>query len=77
MTITVLMFGRIAELTGEQRQTFHDIHDTNRLQEHVTQTYPDIANLTYSIAVNTVMIRENAALTDGDTVALMPPFSGG
>jgi molybdopterin synthase sulfur carrier subunit len=41
------------------------------------ERYPSLANKKYFIAVNQKMVHENIKLKMGDTVALMPPFSGG
>jgi molybdopterin converting factor small subunit len=39
--------------------------------------FPSIGNKKYFVAVNQKMIQTNTLLKTGDTVALMPPFSGG
>jgi len=39
--------------------------------------YPKLKGKTFRVAVNQQFVETNFALTDGDEVALMPPFSGG
>jgi sulfur-carrier protein len=39
--------------------------------------FPGLEKVKYMVAVNRVMIRENIPLAGNETVALMPPFSGG
>jgi molybdopterin converting factor small subunit len=54
-----------------------DVSDTNTLAQRLSSQYPGLAQIKYQVAVNQEIIHGNKALTDGMTVALMPPFSGG
>lgn len=54
-----------------------DVADTNEIKKRLNDSYPGLQQINYQIAVDQVTIQENQLLTDGMTVALMPPFSGG
>jgi len=77
LEVQVLLFGRLTELTGQHSLRIGDVADTDAIRKELTAAYPDLAQLRYQIAVNQSIIHGNAPLSDGMTVALMPPFSGG
>jgi molybdopterin synthase sulfur carrier subunit len=77
MKIEVLLFGRLTELLGHHQLQLEDIADTDNLSRILLDQYPGLQQMSYQIAVDQEVIHENKALTDGMTVALMPPFSGG
>ena len=74
--IKVLCFGRIAEITGKTTIEL-TAANSEELVLQVQQSYPELSELTFAIAVNHALIHEKTALTSGDEVALLPPFSGG
>ncbi|MCX2481765.1 MoaD/ThiS family protein [Pedobacter sp. MC2016-15] len=77
MNIKILLFGRLTELLGQSVLHMEDVSDTNTLAQRLSSQYPGLAQIKYQVAVNQEIIHGNKALTDGMTVALMPPFSGG
>lgn len=77
MTIEVLTFGQIRDITGNSILHFRDIPDTDTLRSRLGDAYPAINTVPFSIAVNKQMIQKNTLLADRATVALLPPFSGG
>jgi len=76
MQVNVLFFGKLAEIAGTN-QELREAETTDDLQKQLHLKYPALSKEKYMIAVDKKMIKENALLTDGCTVALMPPFSGG
>lgn len=74
--ITVLFFGKLAEIAGESL-TIDDVKTTDELLRQLRLQYPLLAAEKYIIAVDKKTISENTILIDGCTVALLPPFSGG
>lgn len=77
MQVEVLFFGHLAEIAGTTKIRLQDVADSNKLEEIVHEMYPQMANLSYSIAVNKKTIEKNTPF-EGDThVAFLPPFSGG
>jgi len=77
LKVEILLFGRLTELVGQQHLQLADVPDTNTLSRHLVEQYPGLKQFNYQIAVDQVIIQGNKPLTDGMTVALMPPFSGG
>jgi len=75
MIIKIIAFGQIAEVTGKEFTL--DVRDTDSLQITLTEKFPALANKKYALAVNKKLITVNIALSENDTVALMPPYSGG
>ena len=53
------------------------IKDTNTLIEKLEEQFPALVKTNYSIAVNKKVIQENTTINENDTIALLPPFSGG
>jgi molybdopterin synthase sulfur carrier subunit len=77
MQVKVLFFGSLTDITGCSSLDIADILDTEQLQQQLAAQYPALAKAKYGLAVNKRMITGNTQLQQQDTVALMPPFSGG
>jgi molybdopterin converting factor subunit 1 len=77
MAIQVYFFGSLVDITGKSDEELSVFTDTDSLKMHLQKEYPAFAATKYFIAVNQKMIQANCNLKNGDTVALMPPFSGG
>jgi len=77
MEINLLSFGQIADITCRDTLRIPDVKNTNELIEFLIKAWPQLQSIKYSIAVNKKTIHENTQLRDGDTVAILPPFSGG
>lgn len=77
MEIKILVFGQIADITGAGSITLSGVKDTDELKQRLIQQFPDLLPLEYSIAINKKIVRDNSILQSTDTIALLPPFSGG
>ncbi len=77
MSIEVLFFGSLTDATSVPVLSVNDLADTNSVKSFLEEKYPPLKTAKYFIAVNQKMIQTNTILKAGDTVALMPPFSGG
>jgi molybdopterin synthase sulfur carrier subunit len=77
MEIHLLAFGQIAEITGKSAWKMAGIKDTNILIKNLEEQFPALVKTKYSIAVNKKVIQENTTINENDTIALLPPFSGG
>ncbi len=76
MAIQVLFFGQLTEIGGSTVEAA--IAGTLReLEQQLWTTFPLLKDKKYAMAVNQKIIKEDISLTDGDVVALLPPFSGG
>ena len=77
MKINLLFFGQAADLTGMAARDFSGVNNTKELNEKLIELYPALQTIKYSIALNRKIVRENTELKNEDTVAILPPFSGG
>lgn len=77
MPVEVLFFGSLTDATSATSVPVDEVKDTDALVKELVRKYPELATAKYFIAVNKQMISQNTILQQGDTVALMPPFSGG
>jgi molybdopterin converting factor small subunit len=77
MEINLLAFGQIAEIMGQSARKILGIKDTNSLVKKLEEEFPALVKMKYSIAVNKKIIQENTTINVNDTIALLPPFSGG
>ncbi len=77
MKINLLAFGQIADITGQANWQLQDIMDTDALIQLLYSQYPALKETEFSLAVNKKLIHSNCVLQQEDTVALLPPFSGG
>jgi len=77
MEINLLAFGQITEITGKSAWKMTGIKDTNELIKNLEEQFPALVKMKYSIAVNKKVIQGNTTIHEHDTIALLPPFSGG
>jgi len=77
MTVRVLFFGVLAEISGTICKHYNDVHSVSHLKLRMQDDFPQIVHYNYRISVNNEIINEDAVLNDGDEIAFMPPFSGG
>ena len=77
MELSILTFGQITDITSKSELKVTGINTTDELNKKLVELFPALSSVKYSIAVNRKVIQQNTELKDGDTVALLPPFSGG
>lgn len=77
MQVEVTLFGQLADIAGTSKFNLHDIPDTDTLKKTVHELYPEIATISYTIAVNKQIIDKNKVFEGDVNVAFLPPFSGG
>lgn len=80
MKITILFFGIVTDLIGESTLTFEISNDSNvyDLKNELIETYPSLKNIhEFAIAINESYANDNSIIKNGDTVAIIPPVSGG
>lgn len=76
-TIYVQAFGYLTEVFGKTPFILQGIFDLEMLVSYLQNNYPQLASIPYKIAVNQRFVTENTIFYEGDTIALLPPFSGG
>jgi len=82
MTIVVLYFAALRELLGKSEETLSGLPGTltiAELAEQLVQLHPTLSPHLGSVrfALNESFVGSGARVTEGDTVALIPPVSGG
>ncbi len=77
MAIKIISFGQLVPITGSDWVLEESVADTDALKKWMEDRHPGLAQLSYVMAVDKNIIGKNTVLTDGVTVALLPPFSGG
>lgn len=77
MQINIISFGQLSEIVGNQTLKNSNINTTENLISYLNETYPQLSEMKYKLAINKVIIQNDQVLYDGDSIAIMPPFSGG
>ncbi len=77
MEIKLISFGKIAEFLQNQQLKVDGISDTDQLKAHLEKSFPQLVGMKYKLAVNSTLVQINQQVNTNDTVAIMPPFSGG
>ncbi len=77
MSLKILFFGQLADITGVTELNLEKISDRDELVDILIQNYPQLRFSNYAIAVDRKVITDNVALSENSTIALLPPFSGG
>jgi molybdopterin synthase sulfur carrier subunit len=77
MQIQILAFGQAQEITGKSSWTEANADDTDNLRIHLNQNFPELTKINFTLAVNKCIVQQNTPFSDGDVVAILPPFSGG
>jgi molybdopterin converting factor subunit 1 len=82
MKVTILYFAALRELLGSGEEHVVLTEDTltvQELAEHLVERHPTLQPHLASVrfAVNESFVDNKASINSGDTVALIPPVSGG
>lgn len=73
----VLLFGVLAEAAGTTMLMVENNGDTSSLEEKIYADFPQFRDYSFRLSVNHKMVDGVSSLSDGDEVALLPPFAGG
>ena len=72
----VRLFGLIAERAGSEFIEA-DARSVEALRALLVERIAGLEALSYAIAVDRVIVRDDAPLSGSEEVALLPPFAGG
>lgn len=72
----VKLFGLIAEKAGTDSMHV-EAPDLHALRKVLEERIDGLAGLSYAIAVDRKIVRDNVKLGGGEEIALLPPFAGG
>ena len=73
----ILLFGQLADITGAAKAVVDTTADTDGLKAMLEDRFPGLKQVKYMLAVNKRIVQTNTSLDGTETIALMPPFSGG
>ncbi|MEO7995309.1 MAG: MoaD/ThiS family protein [bacterium] len=79
MTVTVLFFAQARDATGTAQWTCPPPPDVATLRDTLVSQFPTLAGIlaVSRIAVNQDIALDSTTLTDGDEIAILPPYGGG
>ncbi len=77
MQIKIRVFGQLTDIVTTNEINLYEVNDTDGLVKELNKLYPALVNRNYFMAIDKKTIKGNTVLHEGNTVALMPPFSGG
>jgi len=77
MELEIISFGKAAEVISNQRIVVTELSTTDELKEYLERIFPALSKMKYKMVLNKQIVQENKDLNNNDTVAIMPPFSGG
>jgi sulfur-carrier protein len=73
----IILFGQLADIVGKTKLEIEKFADTDGLKGSLVERFPGLSEIKFMIAVNKQMVQSNTLLKGDETIALMPPFSGG
>lgn len=79
MKIKVVYFGMIAEWKGVTEEIRTIVPEWNTLDviHALRKELPQLQTINYAVAHNQSLVDEGVFLSDGDEIAIFPPFAGG
>jgi molybdopterin converting factor small subunit len=75
--INILYFGSIRDLTGKGSEQFENPGSLISLKNQLTSKFPGLEGMHFQFSINRRLIKGDEVVSDGDEVALLPPFAGG
>jgi len=77
MSIEVLFFGQLTDITGCSSLSMENPGTLNELKKQVLVKYPGLSQSKFVIAINNKISNEDELISNYSKIAFMPPFSGG
>ncbi|MDJ0646123.1 MAG: MoaD/ThiS family protein [Flavobacteriaceae bacterium] len=79
MQIQVLLFGITRDIIGENKLslTISSGITVKKLKQQLELQYAELNKYNYSVAINEAYAENDTEINNSDTVALIPPVSGG
>nr|WP_245342050.1 MULTISPECIES: molybdopterin converting factor subunit 1 [Staphylococcus] len=78
-SVKVLYFAEIKEIlqTDSEILDINETMDVNNFKQRLFERHPSIQSKKFQVAVNEEFVQEEDIIQPTDTVALIPPVSGG
>lgn len=77
MSVTVLFFGRLKDVIGKESIIFDRIEDIDSMRRNLFDSFPEMSNEIFAVALNQEIVNGNRKISDGDEIAFLPPIAGG
>ncbi|MCZ4225107.1 MoaD/ThiS family protein [Pedobacter rhodius] len=77
MQIELISFGKLSDFIPNQNLEIEGIENTDDLKQYLEKIFPELAAMKYKLALNKNLVQQNSKIKNRDSIALMPPFSGG
>lgn len=74
--VKVLLFGVLASEAGLKELEIENVKNTEELFSELAQRFP-VSDYQFQVFVNNQQVANSQNFSDGDEVALIPPFPGG
>ncbi len=74
--VRVFYFGAAQEIAGKADEEL-TAGDTASLRREILGRYPAMRNISFRMALNRTLLREDSDLKENDLIAILPPFQGG
>lgn len=76
--INILLFAHLQEAIGESKLSVElSNHTVEQIKEWMEAQYPQISLQHVMTAINEEFATDNMVVKEGDTIAFIPPISGG
>jgi len=74
--VTVLYFGAAQQVAGYASEEYR-ADDTLSLRRQIIERHPGMGRVTFRLALNRNLLKEESLLNENDIIAILPPFEGG
>jgi len=79
MEVKVKYLGMVSDALGlnSENVTFEKTISISDFVSNLKQKYTNLNNLKFRVAINQKLLSEDTLISNGDELALLPPFAGG
>jgi molybdopterin converting factor small subunit len=79
VTINLLVFGVFTDIFKDNQLALEipDALSVGQLKAYIIKNYPEAAALNFAVAVDEAYADDDLTITENQTIALIPPVSGG
>ncbi|MBE9464989.1 MoaD/ThiS family protein [Dyadobacter subterraneus] len=79
MSINILYFGMLAEISGQAKESFPGKENmtVKDLKEQLFEKYPQLREKKFKVAINQKIGDDGMIIPSSAEIALLPPFAGG
>lgn len=75
--VKLKVFGKLEELMGAKELMWSLPTDILALKRELQEKYPSLEKIQYAVSVNNKIVNGEGIIRKDDSIALLPPFSGG